>query len=398
MNFIKILWKYKVPLFFLLSVFFLLGYFVTDYFYNNNNAKYVYIFSTDAENVDVLISKDYFDDVFAEIDENNALAQTDPNYKKISYAKIDYYSMLQNTSLKINEDNLYEYTILKKYFPNSTKSGALNSGVNRATTYLNLVFSYADFEVLHVETKIINYQNPFIVGGISTSIGLVLILGLAIFLKINSNKIIEVEDNVTIFKSVFHKKYWDYASKCFNNVKNICVISLLFSFMIICKFIPIPSGFGSLGIGLTYLFFGTICLIYGPICGIFIGLLLDILGYFIDAPNIFFLGYTLDSILAGFVYGICFYKKKITFINCLIARFIVNIVINVGLGCLWWKIIYNLNFDAYISYMFVISLPKNVLYLLPQSILIFILFKFLAKPLASFNLIDHLIADNVTLF
>ena len=81
MNFIKILWKYKVPLFFLLSVFFLLGYFVTDYFYNNNNAKYVYIFSTDAENVDALISEDYFDDVFAEIDENNALAQTDPNYK-----------------------------------------------------------------------------------------------------------------------------------------------------------------------------------------------------------------------------------------------------------------------------------------------------------------------------
>ena len=36
--------------------------------------------------------------------------------------------------------------------------------------------------------------------------------------------------------------------------------------------------------------------------------------------------------------------------------------------------------------------------ILPQSILLFIVFKFIAKPLARFGLIDDKIANNVELF
>lgn len=176
------------------------------------------------------------------------------------------------------------------------------------------------------------------------------------------------------------------------------MISLLFSMMLLCKLIPIPSGFGSLGIGFTYLFFATISLIYGPLCGLFIGLCSDTIGYFIHPSGMFFFGYTLDAMLSGFIYGICFYRKRITFANCLAARFFVNIFVNVGLGCLWWKILYQLDFDAYITYMTLTSLPKNVLYLLPQSLLLFIVFKALSKPLASFGLIENAISENVKLF
>ena len=102
--------------------------------------------------------------------------------------------------------------------------------------------------------------------------------------------------------------------------------------------------------------------------------------------------------LTGFIYGIFFYKKKITFTNCLLARFFVNIIINVGLGSIWWGIVYNLEGEALRAYTMLTALPKNIIYLLPQSILLFIVFKFIAKPLARFGLIDDKIANNVELF
>ena len=92
------------------------------------------------------------------------------------------------------------------------------------------------------------------------------------------------------------------------------------------------------------------------------------------------------------------YKKRITLMNCITARVVVNLFVNVGLGSIWWKTIYNLNWEAYQTYVLLTSLPKNVLYLLPQSILLYLLFKAIAKPLSSFGLIDERISENVKLF
>ena len=117
-----------------------------------------------------------------------------------------------------------------------------------------------------------------------------------------------------------------------------------------------------------------------------------------QGSSVFFLGYTLSAMITGFIYGVFFYKKKITFTNCLLARFFVNIFINVVLGSIWWAIIYDLDIEAIKLYVFLTALPKNVLYLLPQSILLYIVLKALAKPLAKFGLLNDKIAENVELF
>lgn len=402
MLFLKIFNRYKLVIIIFVITLFLGGYFVTDYFYNNGVARYSYRFSTEEGNLSILIDETFFQDTFKRIDENNKLAETDSTYKKISYANIDYTSMLSTSKLNQISADEYEVTILKKYFPNlvSSKTGVVNPGENRVKNYFNLIYSYSGLNLDYKEVKLIDYQNPFIIGGITSAVGLFLICLSVICLIIIKKEVIftNIEDNDKIYKSIFHLSYWKKAAGFMNNVKNLCMVSLLFSMMLLCKLIPIPSGFGSLGIGFTYLFFATISLIYGPLCGLFIGFCSDTIGYFIHPSGIFFFGYTLDAMLSGFIYGICFYKKRITFANCLAARFFVNIFVNVGLGCLWWKILYQLDFDAYITYMTLTSLPKNVLYLLPQSLLLFIVFKAVSKPLASYGLIENAVSENVKLF
>ncbi len=394
MSFIKIIRRYKFSIIAFVVTFFLLGYFFTEYVYNNYNARYAYIFESNSDNVEIVLDYRYYAEAIEAIDNYNDTANV-----KISYANIDYESMLDSAYLTRGEN--YELCILKRYFPSTVKqsNGLINNGDERVVKYFNLIFSYLPLDTTYLRLQIINYQNPFIIGGISFGGALlVVIILIMVAAKRGANQEV-IEDNQNIFNSVFHKEYWRGTSTFLKKVKSLCNISILFALMLICKMIPIPSGFGSLGIGFTYLVFATIALIYGPLCGLFVGLCSDILGFFLfQQGQVFFFGYTIDAMLSGFIYGICFYKKRITFTNCLIARFFVNIGVNVILGSLWWKIIYNLNYDAYIAYLLTISLPKNLLYLLPQSIILFMLFKLLSKPLASFNLIPQKVSENITLF
>ena len=91
------------------------------------------------------------------------------------------------------------------------------------------------------------------------------------------------------------------------------------------------------------------------------------------------------------------YRTKITFAKCLYARIIVNIFVNVILGSMWWAIINSFTFDAYVTYTVMISLPKNLIYLLPQSIALFLVLKSVLKPIKSFDLMDYRICENISL-
>lgn len=394
MRIIVILKKYWLSFLAMTLTIFLCGFFFTEYVYNSFNARYVYCFNSSEGNAEQLLNSQFYDDTFLKIDDYN---KENPEHK-ISYANIDYEEMLQKAEL-IHENETYQFSVLKKYFPNIIKkNGTVNEGNNRVKNYFNLVCKYGNLDVEFINIEIMKYQNPYIIGGICSGVFLFIMILFCCFSTKSLNHI-SLEDNKTIYKSVFHKTYWKSSLSFSKSIKSICLISLLFALMLLCKFIPIPSGFGSLGIGLTYLVFATICLIEGPVCGLFIGFCSDVLGHFMThGGQAFFIGYTLDAMLSGLIYGLCFYKKRITFVNCLTARFFVNIFINVGLGCLWWKIFYKLDWNGYLAYLTLTSLPKNILYLLPQSILLYILFRLLAKPLAKFNLIDDRISESVSLF
>ena len=139
-------------------------------------------------------------------------------------------------------------------------------------------------------------------------------------------------------------------------------------------------------------------MLFGPIPSLIIGILSDILGYFIRPAGIFFIGYTIQAMLACFTYALCFHKTYITFTRCLVARVIVNFIYNVLIGSICWAIISNFTFDAFMTYMLTISLPKNIVYLLPQSLLLFFVLKTVSIPLFHMNLMDERISHNFSFF
>lgn len=410
-NIIKLLWKKKIALIVAFSILFVMGYFISEFYVNSKIAYYSLSFTSEASTSEVLnlTEQEYFDSV---IDKITAYNQDIDNKviegKKITYASVDFESLVKDIKI-IKYSDHYELRVPLEYFKTiSKKTGDLNYGVNRVDTFFKLFYSsnYNDLNISFIYngnniSSRVNYQNSLIIGVISGAIGLIaLALIFSIIFMLSKDKtLILISDNKEVFSSPFHKAYWVSASKEFKSVKSMTTVSILFACELACKFIPIPSGFGSLGLGLSYLFLALIAMLYGPIVGLVIGALSDILGfYMIPSGYGFFIGYVFDSMLACFMYGLCFYKSKITFTRCFYARVFVNLYINVIQGSTWWSIINNFTFNQFKDYLLIISLPKNLVYLLPQALLLFITFKLLAKPLKQCGLVSESICDNVTWF
>ena len=206
-----------------------------------------------------------------------------------------------------------------------------------------------------------------------------------------------VYDNETMFASCFHKKYWRLSVNPFVKVKDITVIAMLFALMLASKMLPLPSGFGDLGISFTYLFFAIICMIYGPVYGFVVGVFSDIIGFFMPSGGgIFNFGYPLHSALTGMIYGLLFFKTKVTFTKVLTARILVNFVMNVIYGSFLYIFVYyvddTMTLSRYLelvkSYALLLSLPKNIVYLLPQSLLLYYVIKVTLPIFARFNLVN----------
>jgi ECF transporter S component (folate family) len=312
--------------------------------------------------------------------------------------------MLKDIKIE-NEGNIYSVYIKTKYFTDIVRksNGVVNNGIDRCIKYLETINGFNKITLNYIneeKIEVVGNINPYSWSSIIAS-SLTICFIIFILIYTNKNKeinIVDISNNDTIFKHPFNKKYWNYAKNCFGKVKNLTNISILFALLLIGKLISLPSGFGDLGISFTYIIFSIIAMLYGPICGVVIGIFSDVLGHFLfQGGTVFFFGYTISAMIAGFVYGICFYKTKVTFTKCLTARIIVNMLVNVVLGTIWWSMLYKLSYEATITYLFTIALPKNIIYLLPQSIVLYIIIKAMAGPLKMFNLLDEEIADNITI-
>ena len=121
-------------------------------------------------------------------------------------------------------------------------------------------------------------------------------------------------------------------------------------------------------------------------------------GFIIKPDGMFFIGYTLQSMLACFFYSLCLYKTHITFTRTLISRVLVNFVCNVFVGSLCYAFILGFDFQALLTYIVTISFPKNLLYLIPQSLVLYFVIKSVSIPLSKMGLIDSEIAENISFF
>lgn len=321
------------------------------------------------------------------------------------YENIDVEKMLkkQHFTYTVEENKITIITKIK-YYDDFFNSSSLSVGTRAKTFIKDAVNDLAQ------EYCVVTFDNPkdivskenFIVNStkisfvcLASSLLIVLILSI-IFYKnnITLRKEKYLYNNETMFNNCFHSKYWKLSTKPMVKVKDITTLAMLFALMMVCKLIQIPSGFGNLGLGLTYLFFAISAMIYGPIYGFVIGVFSDVIGFLLfPSEGFFHLGYTLQAALTGFIYGICLYRTKINFTKVFVCRLLVNILINVVFGSFLYLLVFypdqtDRYKELYSSYVLLMALPKNTVYLLPQSLLLYYVIRVTLPILNRFKLVD----------
>lgn len=443
-NFLALINSYKLSILIFTIIGFLIGYFICYGIINPYFCTYDLEMTTSL-NPNELFSLNYFEEYYEEfnttnskieasnneimnsnnleysfdyssynssVGEYNSLVEqnieNNPNLKKLTKKKtiadIDYKGLVNNISIEEKNSDTYIIHIKQRFFKNSysTTNQSILYGKDRIITYLNKVFVDDLDNIFFNKNVIDNSLNYYLFGGITAGVlFLTHIIVLFIYsLKNKEKEIVNIYNNETIFKTPFHKKYWSLSKDFLKSTKALVTIAILFALMMSFKLFRLPSGFGDLGISLTYLVFAVISMLYGPIAGLLIGFLSDNIGFFINGGGIYFPGYTLDAMAAGLIYALFFYKTKITFSKCLYSRIIINLGVNVIFGSLWYCCVFlnGFTFETYTTYLFLVSLPKNIFYLLPQAIVLFCVLKALAKPLERIGLIDEDISNNISLF
>lgn len=381
-DYTKFIWKKKFVCLFSMALFFFLGYFITSYFINNNREE----FSATV----------YYEEEYSYINDKDLIEESLTSVLSSKGVRLITDEQIEKL---LKNNNIY-FVDLEDGFTICIKAKHLDKVESRAVKFVNNLCSNLNEEyVFDGSVEVIKHINPYYIGSYSMILGLILILLYLFSLYKNNDKsIIDISDNKEIFSSIFHKRYWSLACKTKLKVKDMCIIAVLFSMIFVGKSSSIFSGFGTMKINITYVFFAVICWMYGPIIGLGVGFFSDILGYFIFPPSYgFFFGYTISAMLTGFVYGICLYKTKVTFSKVFLSRVIVSLLINVVLGSIWWGIMSDFTLEQTKTYMLFTSLPKNIIYLVPQSILLYIVCKGLGRVFIAGNLMDKRICENITI-
>lgn len=407
LNLFKYFKKKKITILIMIIVSILFGYFLSK-IVTYNRAYYVAKFEITNDaifDLKKITSKEYLDEIKA----NGYNEKTKTN----KYEKINISKMLKKSDFTVKQidENRYEIKTAYKYydifFISSSKSLGtrakmfIKDSVTNLVGEENVVFeNETDIVKLYNSASTTIYMLYFLLIGIVVTLSVMTI----IYYKTDDQENNFVYDNEETYRTIFHKSYFKNAFKAISKTKDIAILGLLFGMMIVCKFIPLPSGFGDLGISFTYIFFAIISLIYGPIYGFLIGMLSDTIGFIIKPSGYFFFGYTLQAALSGMIYGICLYKTKVNYGKVLLARILINMLMNVLFGSILYAIVFtdfklfSKDFNEYVkSYAILFSLPKNLFYLLPQSLLLYFVIKRVSPVLNHFGLISDEVYDHIKL-
>lgn len=182
--------------------------------------------------------------------------------------------------------------------------------------------------------------------------------------------------------SSFSPAYWRQAWLEVKNLKRLVFAALICALSIVIGGLFITVG-DNLRVKFTFFIVATGSAVYGPVLALLVGAASDILSYVLFPSGAFFPGYTLSAMLGGLIYALFLYRKKITVLRLFTAKFLVNYLVNVGLGSLWSQIQFGKGYLYYMTTSFI----KNTLLLPLEVILLSALFAMLVPVFSRMGLL-----------
>lgn len=199
--------------------------------------------------------------------------------------------------------------------------------------------------------------------------------------------------NQSLYRAPLSPSYWRSARASMGSLKILVFAALMVAVARALSLLP------SIPIGETRMSFGflarALCaLVGGPVMGLAYGFVEDILGFILDPSGDFFFGYTLSTMAGMLVYALCFYRAKITVWRIVLANILVNILVNAAMGSVWTMVMRGGGYWGWFTF----SLAKNLVTIIPKSIVLYVLFQALLPILQRMELIPKQVEGRIKVF
>lgn len=170
--------------------------------------------------------------------------------------------------------------------------------------------------------------------------------------------------------SVFSLAYWKEAAGNLKNTRMLALAAMIVALRAICKMLEIPLGPG-LNINVAGIFNAVGAMVYGPVVGVVGAIVSDPLGYLLHPDGPYFLPFMLVDMSSSFIFGLLFWKRRLTVGRAMGAKFAVNMVSNVVLTSVimkWYVAIFSL--DMVYNLINLTRIVKNLIMFPVEAILI----------------------------
>ena len=187
---------------------------------------------------------------------------------------------------------------------------------------------------------------------------------------------------MNLYRTPLSPAYWRDANQARSCLKLLVFAALMVAVTRALSLIPgIPIWHTKLTWG--FLARSVCAMVCGPVLGLAFGFVEDILGFVLQPTGDFFPGYTLSTMAGVLVYALFFFRRRITVLNLFLANLVVNVAVNALMGSVWSTMVRG---GVYWGW-FLPSLGKNLLTLLPKTLVLYVLFQALLPILQRMNLI-----------
>ena len=195
--------------------------------------------------------------------------------------------------------------------------------------------------------------------------------------------------NNGLFTTSFSRDYWCAAARELKNTRSLVFASFIVVLRIVVKAFRIPL---AAGLSLTFdCYVNSLgSLIYGPAVGLCVGAVSDTLGYLVFPSGVYFFPFIFVEMLSSFIFGLFFWKREISVLRVLTAKFTVNLICNIILTSLFMKWMYVMLGDEKATTYSIINLVrivKNLVLFPAESVLIVLVLGAFIPAMKSMKLI-----------
>ena len=148
-----------------------------------------------------------------------------------------------------------------------------------------------------------------------------------------------------MFKKIFN------SAKSLSNVRVLCTCGILSALFVALYAVKLPLS-ANLRITFTFIPLAVAGWLFGPVPASLVGLAGDVIGCMLFPMGAYFPGFTISSMLTGFIFGIFLYKTDMevskSIILIILSKLFVSLFINILLNSLWLSIMYGKAFYVYV--------------------------------------------------